>query len=253
MGVLGIITCEILELEFAHLLAHDAEVTRITMLEDARAIRMIEALEANGCQNLQRIPHLNSFFPVPTEQVEVLGRVLEFALHRKREILQQALVRAAREMRPYVDVILLGYGLCGSALDRPAELLDVGVPVFIPMDNGHPVDDCVGLLLGGRACYYGEQCRVPGTFFMIPGWTRHWRKIFGEEFCGTDPEMAKRLFADYERSLLVLTPVMEEDEMRRNTEDFNTLFDVRVETREGTTGILGEAWQAAKASLKRMG
>ncbi len=34
MGILGILTCEILELEFADLLARDKEVGRITVLED---------------------------------------------------------------------------------------------------------------------------------------------------------------------------------------------------------------------------
>ena len=36
MGILGILTCEILELEFAELLAADKEVGRITVLENDR-------------------------------------------------------------------------------------------------------------------------------------------------------------------------------------------------------------------------
>ena len=36
---------------------------------------------------------------------------------------------------------------------KPDELLaDAGVPGFIPMDQDHPVDDCVGLIIGGREC-----------------------------------------------------------------------------------------------------
>ena len=34
MTVLGVITCEILELEFAHLLANDTDITGVTVLED---------------------------------------------------------------------------------------------------------------------------------------------------------------------------------------------------------------------------
>ena len=34
MAILGILTCEILELEFARLLAAEKEVSRITVLED---------------------------------------------------------------------------------------------------------------------------------------------------------------------------------------------------------------------------
>ena len=53
-------------------------------------------------------------------------------------------------MGRHVDAIVLGYGLCGNALQKPEELLvDAGVPIFIPMDQDHPVDDCVGLIIGG--------------------------------------------------------------------------------------------------------
>lgn len=249
MGIIGILTCEILELEFAYLLARDSDVARITVLEDLHSARLLEALEATGYPHLYRIPHVKGFRPEPSGQVEVLVRVLEFALHRKKEILQHALIRSARELRPYVDAMLLGYGLCGNALENPVDLLDVNVPVYLPMDGDHPVDDCVGLLLGGRACYYAEQCQVPGTFFMLPGWTHHWKTMFGANFCGSDPEMARRLLTHYERALLVLTPVMPAEAMRRQTEEFIRFFDLRVEARQGTLRILNDAWNAVKANV----
>ncbi len=68
------------------------------------------------------------------------------------------------------------------------------------MDTDHPVDDCVGLLIGGRNTYYGEQCKEPGTFFMLPGWTHHWDRMFEAEFGSMSVDMAKRLFKDYKRS-----------------------------------------------------
>ena len=46
MGVLGVLTCEILELEFAELLATDRDVGRISVLEDERSAHLIEALES---------------------------------------------------------------------------------------------------------------------------------------------------------------------------------------------------------------
>jgi hypothetical protein len=250
MGVLGILTCEILELEFAHLLGTDPDVSQVTVLEDARSTRLIESLESRGFQNVRRIPHVKSFFPEPAEHLEVLVRVLELALHRKKETLQRGLVSAAREMSRHVDALLLGYGLCGSALENPKELLDVDVPVFVPIDGDHPVDDCVGLILGGRDCYYAEQRQVPGTFFMTPGWTCHWKKLFGQDFGDVEREVAKRLFAYYERTLLVLTPVVPQDEMKQSANEFSRLFGLCVQEREGTLDILSQAWKAAKAFLE---
>ena len=230
-------------------------MARLTVLEDTRSGRLIDKLRANGPQNhhqsLQLIPKIDEFRADPSVKLEVLVRVMELALHDRKKILQEALVNAASEMSPHVEAIFLGYGLCGNALDKPEKLLaDTGVPVFIPMDEDHPVDDCVGLLLGGRTCYYGEQCKTAGTFFMIPGWTSHWKRIFDKNFSKTSTDMAKRLFAHYERSLLVTTPIMPEDEMYRNIEEFNNMFGLRTEKRAGTLQILNESWQAAKAHLR---
>ena len=250
MAVLGVLTCEILELEFAHLLGTDPEVARITVLEDSRSARLLEVLEAEGVGNLSRIPHISGFNPNRARNLEVLVRVLELALHNRRKTLQEGLVEAACEMSPHVDALLLGYGLCGNALESPEKLLsEAGVPILIPMDQDHPVDDCVGLIIGGRECYYGELCNVAGTFFMIPGWSVHWKRMFEQDFGRLSVDMAKRLFQHYERSLLISTPIMSEDKMSQNVKEFNKLFGFREEAREGTLSILNDTWSKAKALL----
>ena len=250
MGILGILTCEILELEFARLLATDTDVRRITVLEDERSAHLIAALRSLKKDNLKRITNLKAFTPGGEIPLEVLVGVLELALHNRKHTLQQGLIAAARAFGPHVDALMLGYGLCGNALEKPAELLsDAGVPVFIPMDEDHPVDDCIGLLIGGRERYYGEQCQVAGTFFMIPGWTYHWKRMFEQEFGNLSPEMAKRLFKHYERSLLISTPIMSLEEMKQNSKDFNQLFGLRTEVCNGTLSILQETWNTAKKHL----
>ena len=250
MPVLGIITCEILELEFAHLLAGDPEIAGVTVVADRTAAGFGEALEARGFSELRRIPLLKGFTPSFGDKLEILVRVLELGLHSRKRLLQEGLVKAAMEMGRYVEGIVLGYGLCGNALEKPEELLaEVGVPIFLPVDEDHPVDDCVGLIIGGRNCYYEEQCKEAGTFFMIPGWVRHWREIFGKEYGKYDPSMAKRIFSGYKRSLLVPTPVLSEEEMRHNIEEFNSFFDFRTEVRKGTLAILQRTWERAKQEL----
>jgi hypothetical protein len=251
MGVLGVVLCEVLELEFADLLGADPEVTRVTVVENDQSARLIEAFEVGGVGKLHRISRVDGFTPNGGSEFEVLVCVLELALHSRKKTLQEGVVEAAREIGSRADALLLGYGLCGNALEHPEALLaDAGVPIFIPVDEDHPVDDCVGMVIGGREAYYGEQCKVAGTFFMTPGWTFHWKRIFDKEFGGMSPEMARKLFAGYERSLLLSTPLMSEDEMRRNAADFNELFDCRSELRRGTLKILEDSWLAAKQCVK---
>jgi hypothetical protein len=251
MPVLGVLTCEILEAEFAHVLAEDAEIALVTVLEDAHSQGLIEGLEARGLSP-RRIPIVKDFSPEYDEGLQVLVRVLELALHNRKRFLQEGLLKAAKEMGRYVDVLFLGYGLCGNALQNPEELLaDADTPIIIPMDHDHPVDDCVGLIIGGRETYYNEQCRVAGTFFMIPGWTRHWRELFEKEYGHFDVEFAKRVFgmSNYERSLIIPNRVLSEEEMRENIAEFNRLFGFRTEVRPGSLDILNKAWQTAKSRL----
>lgn len=252
MAVLGIITCETLEQEFAYLIANDRDVEGATVLENASSGGLIQALEAKGIRNMRRIPHLKSFRPETSWHPEVLVRVLDLSLHGRKNTLRRAVASAASEMATCADALLLGYGLCGNTFDDLKELLNVNVPFFVPMDKGHPVDDCVGLLLGGRDCYYAEQLREPGTFFMTPGWTRHWKKMLDGDCFGATPKMVHRIFAGYKRSLLIVTPVMSEDEMKRNACNFNKMLGLSVESRQGTIDILTRAWQSAKASLSSL-
>jgi hypothetical protein len=251
MAVLGVICCESLELEFAHLLGSDGEVGRVTVLEDGRSARLLSGLEGQGRRDVKGISSLAQFVPDEGGRPEVLVRVLELGLHIWPKKLRGALVEAAEEMAPRVDALVLGYGLCGNALEAPRELLsNLGVPVFVPMDEDHPVDDCVGLLIGGRERYYAEQCKIAGTFFITPGWASHWRRMFDLTTGGVSVKIAKRMFEHYERTLLISNPVVSNEEMREDISEFVETFGFRVEACQGTMSILHRTWEEARRSLR---
>ncbi len=250
MAVIGIITCEILELEFAQLLGADSEVGRVSVLEDRWSERLIALLEARPMCDLQRLPHVRSFQADPKEPMEVLVRVLELGLHRNQATLRDAISRAAHELRPYVHSLLVGYGLCGNALADPKAALDVDVPVFLPTERDRPVDDCVGLCLGGRDTYYAEQCKVPGTFFLTPGWSHHWKRMLDSRSGKVSTPLLKRILAGYERALLVQTAALAEDEAKRLGLEFSRQTGLRLEVRQGTFDLLTAAWTRAKDSVR---
>jgi hypothetical protein len=254
MAVLGIITCEILELEFARLLNEDHDLMRISILEDSHSAQLIRLLETGRTPHLQRLPHPHAFVPEPDMPLEVLVRVLALGLHRTRRVLSRALARAIQALQPRVDVLLLGYGRCGGAL---ADLRSSGianVPLFQPMDADHPVDDCVALCLGGRKRYYQEQCKTAGTFFITPGWSRHWRQMLDVETGTVSQPGLERLLSGYERALLVRTPAITDEELQKSGDEFSRLTGMRLEVQSGTMSPLIAAWTAAKeATLSKPG
>jgi hypothetical protein len=248
-AVLGIITCQVLELEFAYLLGNDPEVSAINILESEFSQELSETLTRKTQIKPTSISAIDAYTPAALGGLEVIIRVMKVGLHRVIKDLRHGVARAAIEMEPYVDAILLGYGLCGNALKDHDELLPGSlVAVHLPMDGDHPVDDCVGLIIGGRESYYEEQCRVAGTMFINSGFSRHWETILhegrdGEKF---DHAILKRLMASYQRSLLLPTPVASEQELALGIQEFNKIYGLRTEVRPGTLNILERAWNSAK-------
>jgi hypothetical protein len=249
MPVLGIITCEILEQEFAKLLTDDRDIGQISILQDSHSKGLIERLQQSDTPQLHCLPHLNALQAEPSDKVQLLIRVLALGLHRNQRVLRHALSDAAMSLRPYINALLLGYGQCGGAIDDSQSLLDLDIPIFQPMDGNCPVDDCVALCLGSKENYYEEQRKVAGTYFLTPGWSKHWRRMLDPRGDEQSQVGLKRLLRDYERALLVQSPAQPLSELKREGAEFSRLTGLRLETQQGTMEGLTTSWMQAKAAV----
>lgn len=251
MAKIGIITCQILELEFAHLLSVDTEVSDVFVVDNEFSAGLLSELKRHGKKPVHRLATPREFGKRPSNGHHVFIWVMEVGLHSDINNLQRHVVSSVKEMARHVDSILLGYGLCGNALNHVQDLFsEVGVPVILPMDEDHPVDDCVGLIIGGRENYYAQQRECAGTIFMNAGFSRHWQKfmdpVLPEKLQPKKEKILKRMMRDYKRSLLLPTKVLGETEMMANIETFNAKFGLRTESIPGTLALLEKAWQEAK-------
>jgi hypothetical protein len=252
MSVLGIITCSVLELEIAHLLSRYEHAKRITIIENGMSERLMNSLKNSNSKELVLIEDISKIRH--QRKFEVLVEILDIALHNNKLTFRRTLRHKVDDMSNVVDVILLGYGLCGNALKNPEEMFKTAsVPVFLPYDNNELVDDCIGIIIGGREIYYKEQCKNPGTFFMTSGWVNHWREMLKTQFGGIDLLLMKKLLADYNRSLLLITPVMTESDMRAKIEGFNKLFSLRSEVRKGSLKMLEDVFKRSLSHLLHVG
>lgn len=256
MARIGVITCQILELEFAHVLSSDPDVSEIRVINDAFSEELIRILENDGAKKSYRLSAVGDFPEKEEDGFRVLVRVLEVGLHSNIPILTRGVAEAVAAMASFVDAVILGYGLCGNALGHAADLFkNIRIPVLLPMDGDHPVDDCVGLIIGGRENYYAEQCRCAGTMFMNSGFSRHWKQIFSpslpEKLAAKKDKVMKRLMANYQRSLILPTPVLGELELRENIREFNETYGLRTECRPGTLALLEDAWKTVKRAARQ--
>jgi len=255
MSKLGVVTCQVLELEFAHVLLNDPKVAEIWVVHDEFSEELIHILENTNLKQVHRITKIDEFNPDKTNGLIVLVRVMKLGLHSNIAILRSGVAKAVKEISSFVDAVFLGYGLCGNAFkDRKELFKGIGVPVSLPMENEDPVDDCVGLIIGGRDNYYSEQCFCAGTMFINSGFSRHWENFLSldipEKLIHKKEKILHCLMGNYERALLLPTNILGEDELRKNTEGFNEKFDLKIASRPGTLALFENAWEIAKSNAE---
>lgn len=104
--------------------------------------------------------------------------VLPISLHLKPEKLREHLIEEIRKIEEAGWNIVLGYGLCGRALEGVYSLKS---RLIVPR-----VDDCIGVILGSRKRHKRILDEDAGCFFLEPSWIGTEVDIFAQCFKGLD-------------------------------------------------------------------
>lgn len=127
---------------------------------------------------------------------------LEIGLHLQPERLRGAVSDKIGELERPGTTILLGYGLCGRALEG---VFSRSSTLVLPR-----VDDCVGMLLGSRKRHKRTLVKHPGSYFLEPRWLDSELNIFaqmGKSLAHLPEErrrrLLKRALQHYERLVLL--------------------------------------------------
>lgn len=103
---------------------------------------------------------------------------LDIALHLQPERLRRVLMESVAGLEREGETILLGYGLCGRALEGVCSQKST---LVLPK-----VDDCVGMLLGSRQRHRQVLNEHPGSYFLDPRWLDTELNIFDQITKGLD-------------------------------------------------------------------
>jgi hypothetical protein len=104
--------------------------------------------------------------------------ILEVALHLNPEDLRERLIKEIKRIEDESCDIILGYGLCGRALEG---VYSEKSRLILPK-----VDDCVGMILGSRDRHKKLMTDHPGCFFFEPDWIDTEMDIFVQSRKGLD-------------------------------------------------------------------
>jgi len=255
--VVGLLICEVLEDEMLHLIANDTEFKKITFIETDPGADLVAGLGEKAGDRLIIVKDIEDFQPDPEAPLELVATVLRVGLHMDKELLREEVVKQGTKLAQKSHVLLLGYGLCGNVLlDIEKQMSDVCCPIVMPEHaDGSKIDDCVCMVLGGSDKYLDHVYKEAGTWFVTPGWLKHWETLLVKELHCPDIPTVKWIFdrTGYKRCVMVITGIADLEKYREATEHFAKTFNFYIEEAEGTLGLIKDSLDRAKKCIKREG
>lgn len=162
--------------------------------------------------------------------------VMDIGLHLQPERLRRALLQKVAELEKPETTILLGYGLCGRALEG---VFSSSSTLVLPR-----VDDCVGMLLGSRQRHKHVLAEHPGSYFLEPRWLDTELNIFAQMDKGLAhiPENRRRQLLQtalqhYDR-LVLLTEKQSEGSAAARCMELANAWDMVFERMEPEYGLI---------------
>ena len=179
---LGIITCEILRREIHDVIKWTGIKRVFIVLPDTTNLAILMASREMNARFLTELA-TDDEIEIKEKRIDGIKReiedkglmdsviiiVNELRLHDQPWKLRAAIEEGLRELSPVVELVLLGYGLCGCTSDEMEELIrKAPVPVVIPRGaRGEILNNCIEIALG-REKVQELLSEEIGTFFMTP-------------------------------------------------------------------------------------
>ncbi|MGD1060964.1 MAG: DUF1638 domain-containing protein [Methanomassiliicoccales archaeon] len=256
--VLGIVGCEVLMNEIAHVISMDGDVSSVIVIDTPESRELAQRLEVlSPSKTVEVKAEAEAGTKVPGIGTKVIVKVMPIGLHQRKAELREEVLAQAMKMQKICGSILIFYGLCGNAF-RDIERLtsDFTVPVTILRDDRSLiVDDCVGAELGGTEEYLAYLRSEHGEYPLNAMWAEKWRHYMCETQLLRDPndlEGVKMVFQcmGYSRVAKLDTGLGNADEFEKEVREFASLLELDVVNVRCPLRVVEESYRAAMTILK---
>jgi hypothetical protein len=164
-------------------------------------------------------------------------QVLDFGLHVNPQSLRMTLQGAIDATGETADVVILGYGLCSTAV---VGLRANGCTLVVPR-----VDDCISIFLGSGEAYRAQHQAEPGTYYLTKGWIEAGDGPFAEherlaERYGQERAewLTGQMLKHYTRLALINTGQYDMDRYRAYARETAARFGLRYEEIPGSDALV---------------
>ncbi len=168
--------------------------------------------------------------------------VLDYRLHNIPKELHVQLQAAIDQTGPEFGTILIGYGLCASAV---VGLVSPHAVMVIPK-----ADDCITLFLGSREEYNHQHEKAPGTYYLTKGWVECGEDPYTEycrmrESYGHDKayRITRHYISNYTRLALITSENSNQESYRKYAKMVADYFDLSYEEIPGSNELLNKLIQ----------
>ncbi len=246
-----------LEDEIVHLIQTDDQIKELIIVENRDCQGIVQKLNELDISFVllpeSKLPHLK-----PASDYRLIVNMLEFALHAIPSKLKDTVYNCTRQMCRYSDGILLFYGLCGNVLGNiENDLADLDCNIHIlKEEDGEVIDDCIGVVLGGRANYLStlKSFKGVGTFFLTPMWAANWREMLVAGGFGSDPndtDTSKKVFdaIGYRNVARLDTGLYYEKDFDDIVHEFADIFDFDILHLEGNLDLVEKCYYKLREEI----
>ena len=257
-------TCPMLEDEMIHNLENDSEEKRVLLLENPNTVTLLPKLEKSGI-TYESMPE-NEFFSgakLPEGGFTIVIWMMDTGLHEEPEVLRDSIHELLKKVDPFVDSILMYYGLCGNGLKGIDDWAEENLahPVTIMRDaQGRICDDCICVPLDGTDNYLNLLKKYPGIMYLTPAFACNWDEFMKHMalFKGmdeSDDDMAKMIFdmAGYTQTMKVQTGLGDQEHFQEKCQEYADRYGLElIELEDGwvSTDVADRSYAAAKATLQ---
>lgn len=204
-GVLGVIACPMLEDNLIYSVESDSEEKHITLIENIYNTSIKDKMERKNIvfDTISEDSFFNGEYKPITDAFNIVILMKSLGLHAEPKVLKTDIEEEVKKFQPYVDVLGLYYGTCGNyGWDIPKWCKENGykpATMFYDRDK-NPIDDCVGVAVGGTKQYLNMQKAYTGYLYLFPAMATNYEDLVNSDATGQkkaierlDPEQKQAL------------------------------------------------------------